>query len=585
MINEQILIENFKQEFPQSNMHKPNNVYEALKILSENNIYEESNIIENSENKYYLESALEKIKESIYNDNKVTWRYPVSPYFTPEEIEQFKNYYSESSGTQFNPKSIYKKNQDIKNRLNNTNDPDEIDDIKNDLDALASYSGESENVYNEFNYKEWNESVSYLCNKLKTEENVSKIDEIKQQIVNLGWNPEIEYNKKNQIKAKKRIESLYQERNRFITIDISSIIENYYNTDNECIINEGAKSDLKPIYVILVYGNTIPSGIITKYTNSEFSHSAICIDNNFDKCYSYNLFNKANFNGGFSIEKIKEYPNNSRLAVFAIFISKDDQKKISNRINELLDNIQNTSYSFLNIFTMPFKNINFNFDKSMVCSQFVDSILKLINIDINNKNSAKVAPGDFYKNAKNKMYKVFDGIVKDFDQNKIINYVNKMSNKHIINKESYNIIDEYIYPSILETKSLIDIDKNGDVLIRNKFIDFDLEYSSSHKLLLQYEKTNNLNGMKYELARLYYMNYILERKIYHNKFLKNKIKNINTRARILNDFNKYIKYVNTKEPDFNFSEYYEKSIFYPHTIEIKSDTILKLKDIIKYILQ
>jgi hypothetical protein len=90
--------------------------------------------------------------------------------------------------------------------------------------------------------------------------------------------------------------------------------------------------------------------------------------------------------------------------------------------------------------------------------------------------------------------------------------------------------------------------------------------------------------MKYELARLYYMNYIIEKKLYHNKNLKNKQENIKTRARILNDFNKYLKYVLSKDKNFNFSEYYEGSPFYAHTIEIKSSTIGKIKDIISYIL-
>ena len=52
----------------------------------------------------------------------------------------------------------------------------------------------------------------------------------------------------------------------------------------------------------------------------------------------------------------------------------------------------------------------------------------------------------------------------------------------------------------------------------------------------------------------------------------------------VDDFNKYIKWLLEKEPNFNFGEYYEKSIFYPHTVEVKSGTILKLKDIISYIL-
>jgi hypothetical protein len=163
--------------------------------------------------------------------------------------------------------------------------------------------------------------------------------------------------------------------------------------------------------------------------------------------------------------------------------------------------------------------------------------------------------------------------------------MNRMAKKvKYVNEASNSIIDDFVYPALMEAKFPIEFNKDGDVLITNKFVDFDREYSASHKLLLQYAKANNTEAMKYELARLYYMNYILERRLYHNNSLSNKDKNIKTRARVLNDFNKYLKFVLNKEPKFNFSEYYEKSIFYPHTIEVKSSTILKLKDVINYIL-
>lgn len=57
-----------------------------------------------------------------------------------------------------------------------------------------------------------------------------------------------------------------------------------------------------------------------------------------------------------------------------------------------------------------------------------------------------------------------------------------------------------------------------------------------------------------------------------------------TRARVLNDFNKYIKIVLKEDPSFNFASYYEQSPFYANTIEVKGSTIHKLKDLINYIL-
>ena len=115
-------------------------------------------------------------------------------------------------------------------------------------------------------------------------------------------------------------------------------------------------------------------------------------------------------------------------------------------------------------------------------------------------------------------------------------------------------------------------------------IDFEAEYSASHKLLMQYSKVNNTDGMKYELSRLYYMNYLLEKKIHSNKFKGKKQENIKVRARILNDFNKYMKVVLKKDSTFNFAQYYEGSPFYANTVKINKSTLKGIKSIMNCIL-
>jgi hypothetical protein len=206
-------------------------------------------------------------------------------------------------------------------------------------------------------------------------------------------------------------------------------------------------------------------------------------------------------------------------------------------------------------------------------------------INLNSAPSEKVSPAMLYRNASSnvKVYKTYDGLVGDFDPAKTSKFLKSSANKAKLFKES-SILNNYFYPVVLEAKPIISVNKDGDILIRNPFVDFDAEYSASHKLLVEYDKAHNMEGMKYELARLYYMNYILERRINHNKFKKTKEKNIKTRARVLNDFKKYIKVVLAAEPNFNFAEYYESTQFYPHTVEVKHDMIQGLKKLLDYIL-
>lgn len=590
----EILIESFKQNHLKEKYDKYDSVYDSLQYLLYLEQITESavTVAQQCATNYHIKCAVNKIQESLIKENTFKWPYSVSPYFTPEETAQFKGYYSESFRS-FGDGNIFHDIKELKYKLRNTVDPDEITNIKAEIDLLSNYSGEAEDFYEEatatqFNPRSWNKKIIDLTTKLKMTEDPEEIDYIKQQIIDLGWNPEVDYSVENQIKAKKRIESIYQERYKNIfSLDISSLVE--ASNIGEEIIFEGFNNKIMPIHVVIVKGDSPFSNVISKATNSQFSHSAICVDNNFNNLYSFNLMNGVNKIGGFSIEKIDEYPKENRLAVFSFFVKKEDYDKIIERIKMLADNIDKTAYSVANILAIPFKRINLNLDNSMICSQFVDSILKMANVDITGKDSSHVVPNDFYKasvNANGKIYKVFDGITKDFNSKKVINYINRMANKVRPVSESGvgNLLADFIYPTIMEARLPIQFNKDGDALLTNPFVNFDREYSASHKLLLQYHKANNTEGMKYELARLYYMNYVLERRLYHNKSLKDKEKNIKTRARVLNDFNKYIKYVLEKEPEFNFSEYYEKSIFYPHTIEVKSGTILKLKDIINYIL-
>lgn len=588
--NLEVLIESFKNTH--SKHDKMDSVVDALSYLYRSQQVMESatTATEYCNAKYMHERMIGILKESINKENTFVWPYSVAPYFTPEEVVQFKDYYSESCRT-IGDKSIFYDLEYLEDQLRNTEDPNEIGHIKAEIERLSHYSGEAEDLLEvsgtQFEPRSWNKKVTTLITQLKMEEDPKQIDYIKQQLLDLGWNPEIDYTVENQIKAKKRIESIYQEKYKNIfTLDITSLVE--ASDINEEIISEGYNDNIRPIHVVLIKGDAGFSDVIATVTQSHFSHSAICIDNDFNNLYSFNLLNGVNKAGGFSIERIDDYPKENRLAIFTFFVHKKDHDKIVKRIKMLANNIDKTTYSIANILMMPFKNVNLNLDNSMICSQFVDSILKMANIDITGKDSSKVVPNDFYKatTIKGKVYKVFDGVTKDFKPKKVIAYVNKMSRKvkPAIAEGLNNLLDDYIYPTLMEAKLPIQFNKDGDVLLTNPLVDFDREYSASHKLLIQYAKVGNSEGMKYELARLYYMNYVLEHRLYHNNSLSNKEKNIKTRARVLNDFNKYIKYVLEKEPGFNFSEYYEKSIFYPHTVEVKKHTLLKLKDVIKHIL-
>ena len=68
----------------------------------------------------------------------------------------------------------------------------------------------------------------------------------------------------------------------------------------------------------------------------------------------------------------------------------------------------------------------------------------------------------------------------------------------VLIKLSHHSQVQYLYPVVSEARKIpLEINDNGDVLLTNPVINFEAEYSASHKLLLQYDKINNREPMKY----------------------------------------------------------------------------------------
>ena len=494
---------------------------------------------------------------SDYDREKVrNWPSIECPFFTDEEIDQLKDYYNES-GTE----SYHDYFDENTSTILNSN-------------PLLSPS------HNKISYSQ---RVIQLQDKMDSTISPEEIDAIKQNLVDIGWNPEIKYTPESQAMARERFINLTTQRlPKIDMIDIQPLVERVESID---YMNESNIERLYPVSIILIQEDSFISGPISSFTNSDFTHSALALDGNFDRLYSFNFFNNIKFGGGFSLENMKNFPKENRLGIYSFFVKKEDYDKISNKLQEYLLNIKNTTYSLAGLLLFPFDKIKFNVSNSMICSQFVDYIMKMANADITKTDSSKVSPAKLYNSSVNnaRIYKTYDGKVKDFDGKKAKKFLDKLSRTAKTVNE--NTINNYIAPVVVEArKANIEVKNNGDVLLTNPFVDFDAEYMASHKLLIQYYKSNNIEAMKYELARLYYMNYILGKKLYHNKFLMNKEKNMKTRARVLNDFNKYIKVVLAAQPNFNFGEYYEQSPFYPHTVEVTGSTVNAVKDVFKYIL-
>ena len=103
------------------------------------------------------------------------------------------------------------------------------------------------------------------------------------------------------------------------------------------------------------------------------------------------------------------------------------------------------------------------------------------------------------------------------------------------------------------------------------------EYQNIHKAMLVYEQEHNYEKMKDSLAHLWYLNLLCERKINKVKDKENKEQKLkvsrNTRARILNDFKKYLKMVVANDKNFDFTDYFTKSKYNDRSLFVNVDTL------------
>lgn len=362
----------------------------------------------------------------------------------------------------------------------------------------------------------------------------------------------------------------------------SSHIEelDFINIEDDYSIQENSiNSDILPVYILLTDTGSPMSKVIKKLTKSSFNHVSLSFDSSLSKLYSFGVGDNDK-KLTFALESkdksyIERYKRvNSQL--FAVFLDKTHVNKMKFKLDEFLANKNKLSYNWIGLIGYLIGK-PISIPNKMFCSEFVDNMFKYVDIDLTNKNSGLVHPQDFSKSSNKRIYKIYDGELRNYNSKNILKNINKAS-MDFINKTNNIIKEVSSFP--------IQFDKEGNLLIKNyKKIDFEQEYGKSHKLLTIYEKNNNYEGIKYELSKLWFINSLVESKIYDKStsdIMKKDL--IKYRARVLNDFNKYLNFITSKEPEFNFTEYYNNTPFSDKEIFISKHTITGVKNIIKSIL-
>lgn len=129
---------------------------------------------------------------------------------------------------------------------------------------------------------------------------------------------------------------------------------------------------------------------------------------------------------------------------------------------------------------------------------------------------------------------------------------------------------------LLQEKGIgFEFDNKGNLFVKNflKNKNYQATYMESHRLLMEYDRAKNIDAMKYELAKMYYLNLKITEDLTKQDRTKKDKELVKIRARVLNDFHKYLKVVLKADKQFNFSNYYQRSEFCDDSFVITAPTL------------
>ena len=272
------------------------------------------------------------------------------------------------------------------------------------------------------NYKYYM-SICELYNKFKADKSNTILENT---LLSLGWNPAVDPHNNDNIKKIKEKHERYFNNHSCHVIDLSDydfINKNKTLYESSNTLNNMYKElDLYPVYLVLSYTNTFFGKVIKRVKSSTFTHAGLSLDSNLNQILTF-MFNDKN-NKGFMVESLDKYIEtyeDAKISVLCFFVDNNTKLKLEDSINYFTNNKNKTSYNFKNLLNILRNKAKDNDPENlcMVCSQFVDTILKLANIDLTHKSSNLVIPQDLNDIKHHRVYKLYNGLGKKYDEMKV----------------------------------------------------------------------------------------------------------------------------------------------------------------------
>lgn len=326
---------------------------------------------------------------------------------------------------------------------------------------------------------------------IKASGNEEKILARKQSILDLGWNPEIAFNRKNRLKASKRVSDILD---KTIPKDVFINLDDIPENDDEILSESVSKSTHKPVFLIFTQGSTpIVSQGIKLFTGSEYSHASISFDPELNEVYSFNIREKS----GFIRENLSSFGENI-ISVMTFFAPNKIVQQLKDKVKDFEDN--KTTFD-LRIFLNKILHIDHKVSKNeyhQVCSTFVDTVLKSGSINLTGDINIP-DPGQLYDHAKsmpNKIIEVFNDKASKYDGKKTKRKLSTLLKSSDIEgiEESYKDLESREYNDIYHNIDLWESGKSNLLWITG--------LSGSGKSTIAKEIANTENAIHIELDNL-----------------------------------------------------------------------------------
>ena len=340
---------------------------------------------------------MQAVNEAESLKSKQHRRFNDCPYFTPSEMIDMGVY---TNGNFYSPFA------DNDGLITGVRIPLWFDSYKNMCmdhifeDYKSDWIDTLDNLYSDFE-------------DIKASGDKEKILARKQSILNLGWNPEIAFNRKNRLKASKRVSDILD---KTIPKDVFINLDDIPESNDEILSESVSKSTHKPVFLIFTQGSTpIVSQGIKLFTGSEYSHASISFDPELNEVYSFNIREKS----GFIRENLSSFGENV-ISVMTFFAPNKIVQQLKDKVKDFEDN--KTTFD-LRIFLNKILHIDHKVSKNeyhQVCSTFVDTVLKSGSINLTGDINIP-DPGQLYDHAKsmpNKIIEVFNDKAPKYDGKK-----------------------------------------------------------------------------------------------------------------------------------------------------------------------